>query len=136
MPGAPVVVEATSPLGAAADFSVSATDVEDDPDPSPTCSHTSGSTFPVGDTTVTCSVVDSGGLGDTEAFTVRVVDTIDPFVAISTDESAGGSGWFNIASNDGSPGVTIDVATGDIVGVTSLDVHRQRRRRRPARSGG
>jgi hypothetical protein len=120
VPDAPVVVEATSPLGAAADFSVSATDVEDDPDPSPTCSHTSGSTFPVGDTTVTCSVVDSGGLGDTDTFTVRVVDTTDPFVAISTDESAGGSGWFNIASNDGVPGVTVDVATGDIVGVTGL----------------
>jgi hypothetical protein len=120
VPGEPVVVEATSPLGAAADFPVSATDVEDEPDPSPTCSHTSGSTFPVGDRTVTCSVVDSGGLGDTEAFTVRVVDTIDPFVAISTDESAGASGWFNIASNDGAPGVTVDVATGDIVGVTGL----------------
>ena len=120
VPGAPVVVEATSPLGAVADFSVSATDFEDEPDPSPTCSHTSGSTFPVGDTTVTCSVVDSGGLGDTETFTVQVVDTTDPFVAISTGESAGGSGWFNIASNDGVPGVTVDVATGDLVGVTVL----------------
>ena len=120
VPGVPVVVEATSPLGGVADFSVSATDVEDDPDPSPTCSHTSGSTFPVGDTTVTCSVVDSGGLGDTETFTARVVDTTDPFVAISTGESAGGSGWFNVASNDGAPGVTVDVSTGDIVGVTGL----------------
>ena len=120
VPGAPVVVEATSPLGAAASFSVSATDTEDDPDPSPTCSHTSGSIFPVGDTTVTCSVVDSGGLGDTDTFTVRVVDTTDPFVAISTGESAGGSGWFNIASNDGTPGVTVDVATGDLVGVAGL----------------
>ncbi len=120
VPDASVVVEATSPLGAAADFSVSATDVEDDPDPSPTCSHTSGSTFPVGDTTVTCSVVDSGGLDDTEAFTVRVVDTIDPFVVISTEETTDTSGWFNIGSNDGTPGVTIDVATGDLVGVTGL----------------
>jgi hypothetical protein len=120
VPGEPVVVEATSPLGGAADFSVSAADTEDEPDPSPTCSHTSGSTFPVGDTTVTCSVVDSGGLDDTDTFTVRVVDTTDPFVAISTDESAGGSGWFNIASNDGAPGVTVDVETGDIVGVTGL----------------
>lgn len=120
VPGVPVVVEATSPLGAVADFSVSATDVEDDPDPSPTCSHTSGSTFPVGDTTVTCSVVDSGGLGDTETFTVLVVDTTNPAVAISTGETAGGSGWFNVVSNDGVPGVTVHVATGDIVGVTGL----------------
>ena len=120
VPSGPVVVEATSPLGGVATFAVSATDVEDDPDPTPTCSHTSGSTFPVGDTTVTCSVVDSGGLGDTETFTVRVVDTTDPLVAISTDESAGSSGWFNIASNDGAAGVTVDVATADLVGVTGL----------------
>jgi hypothetical protein len=120
VPAAPVVVEATSPVGAAAEFTVSATDVEDDPDPNPTCSHTSGSTFPVGDTTVTCSVVDSGGLGDTDAFTVRVVDTTDPLVVISTTEAADASGWYNIASNDGNPGLTVDVATGDLVGVTGL----------------
>jgi hypothetical protein len=120
VPAAPVVVEATSPAGASAGFSVSATDVEDDPDPTPTCDHQSGDTFPVGDTTVSCSVTDSGELSDTDSFVVRVVDTTDPFVAISTDETAGGSGWFNIASNDGTPGVTIDVATGDLVGVANL----------------
>jgi hypothetical protein len=120
VPASAVVVEATSPLGGAADFTVTATDEEDEPDPNPTCSHTSGSTFPVGDTTVTCSVVDSGGLGDTDTFTVRVVDTTDPFVAISTDEDAAASGWFNIASNDDTPGLTVDVATGDLVGATAL----------------
>lgn len=120
VPASPVIAEATSPGGAAATFSVGATDVEDEPDPTPTCNHQSGDTFPVGDTTVNCSVTDTGGLSDTDSFVVRVVDTTDPFVQISTDETAGGSGWFNIASNDGAAGVTVDVATGDLVGVTGL----------------
>ena len=120
VPAGPVVVEATSPGGATATFSVSSTDVEDNPDPTPTCDHQSGDTFPVGDTTVSCSVTDTGGLSDTDSFVVRVVDTTDPFVQISTDESTGGSGWYNIASNDGAAGVTVDLTTGDLVGVTSL----------------
>ena len=59
VPAGPVVVEATSPGGATATFSVSPTDVEDTPDPTPTCDHQSGDTFPVGDTTVSCSVTDT-----------------------------------------------------------------------------
>jgi hypothetical protein len=65
-------------------------------------------------------VVDSGGLNDTDTFLVQVVDTTDPFVAITTAESAAGTGWYNAASNDGVPGVTVDVTTGDLVGVTGL----------------
>jgi hypothetical protein len=120
VPASPVVAEATSPAGAAVTFAVSATDAEDEPDPTPTCTPASGSTFAVGDTTVSCSVTDSGGLSDTGSFTVRVVDTTDPGVSITTAESDNGAGWYNLASNDGTPGLTIDVSTGDLVGVTSL----------------
>jgi len=80
VPAGPVVAEATSPAGAAVTYAVSATDAEDDPDPTPTCTLASGSVFPIGDTTVNCSVTDSGGLSDTDSFTVRVVDTTDPGV--------------------------------------------------------
>ncbi|HEY4227361.1 MAG TPA: PxKF domain-containing protein, partial [Candidatus Limnocylindrales bacterium] len=120
VPSSPVIAEATSPAGAAVSYAVSATDVEDDPAPTPTCAPVSGSVFATGDTTVNCSVTDSGGLSDTDSFTVRVVDTTDPGVSISTAERDNGAGWHNIASNDGTPGVTVDVSTTDLVGVTSL----------------
>jgi large repetitive protein len=120
VPASPVLAEATSPAGAAVTFSVTATDAEDNPDPTPTCDHNSGDTFPIGDTTVNCSVTDSGGLSDSDSFIVRVQDTTDPTVDITTAESHNGFGWFNIASNDLVAGVTVDVATSDAVGVTSL----------------
>jgi hypothetical protein len=65
-------------------------------------------------------VNDSGGLADTDAFTVRVVDTTDPVALISTAESDNGAGWYNAASNDADPGLTIDISTNDLVGVASL----------------
>jgi hypothetical protein len=120
VPAGPVTAEATSPAGATVSYTVSATDAEDNPDPTPTCAPASGSLFALGDTTVNCSVIDTGGLTDTDSFTVRVVDTTDPGVSITTAESDNGAGWYNAASNDGTPGVTIDVSTADLVGVTSL----------------
>jgi hypothetical protein len=119
VPG-PMTAEATSSAGAAVDYQVSATDVEDDPDPTPACDPPSGSTFPLGTTTVECSVTDSGGLADSGSFDVTVVDTTAPVVSVSTAESAGSSGWYNAASNDGVAGVTVDVAAADLVGVASL----------------
>jgi hypothetical protein len=120
VPAGPVIAEATSPAGAAVTFAVSASDAEDDPDPTPSCVPASGSVFALGDTTVHCSVTDSGGLSDAKSFTVRVVDTTDPGISITTAESDNGAGWYNAASNDGVPGVTVDVSTNDLVGVTSL----------------
>ena len=120
VPGSTVVAEATSPDGAAVDYVVSATDAEDDPDPTPTCSPSSGSTFPIGDTTVSCSVTDSGGMTTNGSFTVRVQDTTSPSIAVATTELAAVTGWYNLASNDGVAGLTVDVSGGDVVGVTSL----------------
>ncbi len=120
VPTAPVVAEATSPAGAAVGYVVSATDAEDDPDPTPTCAPASGATFALGDTTVSCSVTDSAGATTTDSFTVRVVDSTKPLVSVSSAESRAASGWYNVVSNDGSPGVTLDVATDDLVGVASL----------------
>ena len=120
VPGGTVVAEATSPAGAAVDYAVSATDAEDDPDPTPSCSPSSGSTFALGSTTVNCSVTDAGGLTTTGSFTVQVRDTTSPSVVVTTSESAGATGWYNAASNDGAPGLTVDVSDGDLVGVVSL----------------
>jgi len=99
---------------------VSATDAEDSPAPTPTCDYASGALFPLGDTLVSCSVTDSSGLGDSDSFTIRVSDTSDPGMTVTTDESDNGAGWYNLASNDDVPGLTIEAVTVDLVGVSSL----------------
>ena len=74
-----IPAEATSSAGAAVEFTVLADDAEDgDLSGSVTCSHTSGSTFPLGETTVTCSVTDSGGETAEGSFKVNVQDTTAP----------------------------------------------------------
>ena len=75
---ADITAEATSPAGAAVTWSATATDAEDASPPTPTCAPASGSTFPLGLTTVACSVVDGGGLHDSGSIHVSVVDTTAP----------------------------------------------------------
>ncbi len=67
-----MTVEADGPAGWTAAFTVSATDAEDDPDPTPTCSPAVGTVLPLGTTTVACSVADSAGLVATGSFGVTV----------------------------------------------------------------
>ncbi|WP_371503994.1 choice-of-anchor C family protein [Nitrosopumilus adriaticus] len=66
-------VEATSPDGATVDFVVTATDIEDG-DVTPDCDKTSGDTFPVGTTTVTCSATDTAGNTSADSFFDVTVD--------------------------------------------------------------
>ena len=66
-----VVVDATSPTGATVGFSVSATDSVD-PAPAVTCTPASGTLFPIGDTTVTCTATDASGNVATASFVVHV----------------------------------------------------------------
>ena len=73
-----VSAEATSPAGALVSWTATATDAEDAVPPTPTCLPASGSPFPLGITTVTCSVRDSGGQTDGGSFLVSVVDTTAP----------------------------------------------------------
>jgi hypothetical protein len=74
-----ITAEATSSAGAVVNFTVMASDAEDgDLSGSVTCSHTSGSTFALGETTVNCSVTDSGGETAQGSFKVNVQDTTAP----------------------------------------------------------
>ena len=75
------VVEATSPDGATATFTVTASDLADTT-PAVTCSSTSGSTFPLGTTTVTCTATDRNGNTATDSFTVKVQDTTPPDLTV------------------------------------------------------
>ena len=72
-----ITTEATSSGGANVDYSSSATDTEDGTDPV-NCSPSSGSLFPLGDTTVNCSSTDSVSDTATASFDVTVQDTTPP----------------------------------------------------------
>ena len=80
---ATIVVDATSPAGATVTYTVSATD-DQDPNPVVTCSPPSGSVFPLGVSTVSCTVTDAAGHTATGTFQIVVLnaqqqlqDTID-----------------------------------------------------------
>jgi hypothetical protein len=77
---------ATSEVGASVIFAVSSTDDLDNPAPAVICTApsgvvVSGTTFPIGVTTVTCSATDSVGLSDSDTFTVTVRNNPPAFAA-------------------------------------------------------
>src|SRR2546429_3930434 len=79
-PPAPVTAEATGPSGAVVSYgAASASDLVDGA-VAATCAPTSGSTFPLGSTTVTCTANDSAGNAGTATTTVLVHDTTPPVV--------------------------------------------------------
>ena len=97
---ADVAVETSNPAGTAVSYgSVTATDTVDGT-LTPTCNHASGSTFPIGSTTVTCSATDAHSNTGQASFTVTVtlaavVDTTPPVLTLPsnievTTESASG----------------------------------------------
>jgi len=74
-----VLAEATGPDGAHVNFVVTARDAEDgDLTGSVVCTPASGSLFPIGETPVTCTVTDSGGLSASASFPVYVEDSTPP----------------------------------------------------------
>lgn len=73
-------VEATSAAGATVTFAVTASDMQDgDLTSSVVCAPASGSTFPLGTTTVNCLVTDTGGLEVSGSFEITVEDTTPAF---------------------------------------------------------
>jgi len=79
-------VEAMSAAGAVATYVASATDVEDG-SIAAACAPASGSTFPLGTTTVNCTATDTAGASTPGSFTVTVVDTTAPSIAASANIS-------------------------------------------------
>jgi uncharacterized protein len=80
---AQITVEAASPAGAAVvTWAVSAVDAVDGPT-TVTCDNTSGATYPLGATLVSCSSTDSHGNTATGSFTINVVDTTPPVVSVT-----------------------------------------------------
>ena len=93
-----VNVEATSSAGATVTYTASANDAQDG-SLTPTCAPTSGSTFHLGSTNVTCTATDSGGLTGSASFSVIVIDTTAPVLALPADltEEAAGPGGVGVS---------------------------------------
>jgi hypothetical protein len=79
--------EATSASGAVVNYSVSATD-DVDANPTVSCTPASGSTFPLGSTTVNCTARDATGNTNSGSFTITVGDTTAPRLTVSGDLTA------------------------------------------------
>ena len=75
-----VTAEATGPSGAAVSFNPTASDLVDG-SITPNCDHTSGDTYPLGSTTVTCTATDSHSNQAQASFTVKVEDTTPPILS-------------------------------------------------------
>lgn len=133
---ASVEVEGNTTGGWTADWSsvgVSATDPEDDPDPTPTCVPAAGEVVPLGTTHVMCSVTDSAGASDTDGFDLKVIDSTPPTlsgvlddITVTTSDPEGRVVTFTTptASDvvDASPAVSCTPASGTrfAVGITTV----------------
>jgi hypothetical protein len=111
---ADMVVEATGPNGAAVTFTVTAQDNVDGA-VTATCDHASGSTFPLGRTTVTCSATDKAGNIGTASFHVTVQDTTPPAIAAQADITAEATSASGATVSYTTPGATDAVDGSDPV---------------------
>ena len=84
---APTTVEATSPAGAPVTFTATATD-NVDVTVTTTCSPASGSTFPLGTTTVTCTATDAAGNTGKASIVITVQDTTPPAMTCTVDPAS------------------------------------------------
>jgi hypothetical protein len=91
---ADITAEATGPGGAVVEYEASASDLVSGPVP-PTCTPTSGGTFPLGTTTVQCTAEDAAGNDGSASFDVIVEDTTAPVITVPadiTEEATGPAG--------------------------------------------
>ena len=126
-------VEATSADGAVVAFDVGTGDAEDVPAPAAVCAPASGSVFPMGQTTVSCSVTDSGGLSASGSFDVTVLDTTAPALdvpaglSLTTGDPAGAILDYALPSAsdavDPSPSVVCSPAPGAVAPVGDSTVN-------------
>jgi hypothetical protein len=93
-----VVAEASGPNGATVNFSASATDIVDGA-VALNCSKSSGSTFPLGTTTVSCSASDTHLNTASGSFTVTVEDTTAPALSIPSNMTVEATGPNGAAVN-------------------------------------
>jgi HYR domain len=99
-----ITTEANGPSGSKANFTPpTAVDNLDGPIPAVPCTPGSGSTFPLGETTVTCSATDAHGNTGNATFKVRVVDTTPPTLIAPGDTSVYATSESGSDGNDQGP---------------------------------
>jgi hypothetical protein len=129
----PFTVEADMTGGWKAAYDVSATDAQDDPDPSVTCSPVLGKVIPVGPATISCSATDSAGATTSGSFAVTVRDTTAPSLSgmpsdrsvTTTDPGGAAVTWADPSANDivdDSPYVGCSPASGSTFAVGTTTV--------------
>lgn len=114
--------EATGPAGAEMRFATPTTSDAVDGTGHAVCTRESGTTFALGETTVTCTATDAAGNTRSRSFTVTVFDTTKPSLDVSADRTAEATGpggaevEYDAATAtdlvDGSPAATCDLASG------------------------
>lgn len=110
------VVEANGPGGSVVNFTTpTATDNLDGPIALVTCSPESGSTFPLGRTTVTCGAADSNGNTGSASFSVSVVDTTKPNLVVPASRSVYATTEAGIPASD-------SAAAAFLSGATAVDI--------------
>jgi hypothetical protein len=129
---ADISVTTESPGGTTVTYSASANDNLDGPIP-PSCSPSSGSTFPVGTTTVNCTATDSHGNSTAGSFqvTVTLVDTTPPVLTVpdnftvQTSKPSGATVTYSVSATDNvdgalTPSCTPASGTNFPVGATTV----------------
>ena len=81
-----MALEASGATGAVATFASSATDMVSGTVVT-VCTPVSGSTFPLGTTSVSCSATDAAGNSGSKSFSVTVKDTTPPLIAAHADQT-------------------------------------------------
>jgi hypothetical protein len=101
------LVAATGPAGAPAEFTMPTATDAGDGSPAVVCDHTSGTTFPLGGTTVTCTATDASGNHSSGSFKITVQDVTKPIVTVpanTTTEATGPYGatvyWSGVSATD------------------------------------
>lgn len=106
-------VEANGPSGSVVTYTQpTATDDTDGPIAQVTCAPASGSTFPLGTTTVTCSATDSHGNTGTVSFTIQIVDSTPPHLIVPGDLSVYASSAAGVAASEPSIAAWLASASG------------------------
>lgn len=127
-----VTGEAAGPSGAAVSYETPKTTDAVDGAGDAVCSPASGSTFPLGETKVTCTAKDAAGNASERSFDVTVSDTTKPVLALPDDRTAEATGASGAAVSytasahdavDGAVPVSCSPASGATfaLGTTTVD---------------